>query len=294
MSSRKFNGTGVAIVTPFKKGKIDFTSLTRIIEHLIKGGVNYLVPLGSTGESSLLSEDEEKKILRHVIKINKGRKPIVAGNFGGKNTAALVSKIKSYNLKGVDAILSSSPEYLKPSQEGIYKHYMELEAASPIPIIIYNVPGRTKSNIEWQTTVKLAKASKKFIAIKEASGDLIQVTHIVKNRPKGFKVISGDDETTLPFIACGGDGVISVIANVLPKAFSQMIKAARNNDYQKAQALNMATYDLHHWLYIEGNPVGIKAAMEHKGLCTREVRLPLSPLSNENHIHLTNCLDALG
>jgi len=294
MSSRKFNGTGVAIVTPFKKGKIDFTSLTRIIEHLIKGGVNYLVPLGSTGESSLLSEDEEKKVLRHVIKINKGRKPIVAGNFGGKNTAALVSKINRYNLKGVDAILSSSPEYLKPSQEGIYKHYMELAAASPVPIIIYNVPGRTKSNIEWQTTVKLAKASKKFIAIKEASGDLIQVTHIIKNRPKGFKVISGDDETTLPFIACGGDGVISVIANALPKAFSQMIKAARNNDYKKARTLNMAIYDLHHWLYIEGNPVGIKAAMEHKGLCTREVRLPLSPLSKENHLHLTNCLDALG
>jgi len=294
MSSRKFKGTGVAIVTPFKNGKVDYISLSRIVEHLIKGGVNYLVPLGSTGESGLLTEAEQKKILSHVIKINNGRKPIVAGNFGGKNTAALISKIKAYNFKGIDAILSSSPEYLKPSQEGIYQHYMTIEAASPVPIIIYNVPSRTKSNIEWQTTVRLAKASKKFIAIKEASGNLIQVTHLINNKPKNFKIISGDDETTLPLIACGGDGVISVIANVLPRAFSDMVKVALKNDFVAARKLNAISYDLHQWLYIEGNPTGIKAAMACKGLCSTEVRLPLVAMSEHNYEHLKNCLEGLG
>ncbi len=294
MSNRKFRGTGVAIVTPFKKGKIDFVSLTRIVEHLIKGGVNYLVPLGSTGESGLLSDDEQKKILKHVIKVTKGRKPIVAGNFGGKNTKHIIQKIKDYNLKGVDAILSSSPEYVKPSQEGIYQHYMAIEKASPVPIIMYNVPGRTQSNMDWKTTISLAKASSKFIAIKEASGNLSQITQLTKNKPKNFLIISGDDETTLPSIACGADGVISVCANVIPKSFSNMIKAALKNDYVTARKLNNFTYDLHHWLYVEGNPVGIKAAMECRGLCTKEVRLPLVSMSAKNHSHLNHCLEGLG
>lgn len=290
MSSKKFRGTGVAVVTPLKNGKVDYKALTGIIEHLIKGGVNYLVPLGSTGESATLNEQEQRKVLNHIIKINRKRKPIVAGNFGGKNTAELVRKILNYNFKGIDAILSSSPEYVKPSQEGIFKHYMELEKASPVPIIIYNVPSRTKSNIEWSTTVRLAKASKKFIGIKEATGDLIQASRIVYSRPKGFLVISGDDETALPMIACGGEGVISVIANVLPRKFSNMVKSALKNDFKKARELNAQTYPLHHWLYLEGNPVGVKAAMECKNLCTKEVRLPLIPMGNENQKRLNEFL----
>lgn len=290
ISRARLRGTGVAIVTPFKNGKVDYPALRKIVEHLISGKVNYLVALGTTGESSMLDLQEQRKVLNTVIKTNKGRKPIIAGNFGGKNTAAIVEKLKSYNFKGIDGILSASPEYLKPSQEGIYQHYMALEAASPLPIIIYNVPGRTRSNLEWQTTVRLAKASKKFIAIKEASGDLIQATHIMKNKPKNFLVISGDDETSFPFVAMGGDGVISVIANVLPKEFSSMILATLKGNLATAKVFNDLTYDLHKWLYIEGNPVGIKSAMEVRGLCSREVRLPLARLSEENHEHLKKCL----
>jgi len=293
MSSRKFKGTGVALVTPFKNGKVDYPSFKNIIEHVINGGVNYLVPLGSTGESAVLNLKEQRKILNFVIKINKGRKPIVAGNFGGKNTKALVEKIKGYNFKGIDAILSSSPEYVKPNQEGIYQHYMALANASPIPIILYNVPSRTKSNMTWETTIRLAKASKNIIGIKEASGDLIQATFIVKNKPRGFLVISGDDETALPMVALGGDGVTSVIANVLPKYFSGMVKAAIKGDYTIARSLNNKCYDLHHWLYVEGNPVGIKAALEHRGFCKREVRLPLTSICEENYKSLTACLDSM-
>jgi 4-hydroxy-tetrahydrodipicolinate synthase len=290
MSSRKFKGTGVAIITPFKNGEVDYRALTKVVNHLINGKVDYLVPLGSSGESAMLSNEEQKKILKHVIKVNKGRKPIVAGNFGGKNTAEQVVKIKSYNFKGIDAILSSSPEYIKPSQEGIYRHYMELANASPVPIILYNVPGRTKSNMEWETTIRLAKASKKFVGIKEASGDLIQTTQLLKHRPKRFLIISGDDEVVLPMIALGGDGVISVIGNVLPGKFSSMIKAGLKGDLKTARALNNEVYDLHKWLYIEGNPVGIKAAMEVKGLCSKEVRLPLSEMSEGNYAGLRKCL----
>jgi len=276
MSARKFKGTGVAIITPFKNGKVDYPALKKIVEHLIKGKVNYLVPLGSTGECATLSLKEQRKILSYVIKVNKGRKPIVAGNFGGKNTGDIVAKLKRYNFKGVDAILSQSPEYSKPTQEGIFKHYMALAEASPVPIILYNVPGRTKSNIEWETTVRLAKASKKIIGIKEASADLVQATKIIQHKPRGFLVLSGDDETVLPFMACGGDGVISVIGNLLPSPFSSMIRACLKGDFAKARELDKSYFHLHHWLYIEGNPVGVKSAMQIKGFCRNEVRLPLS------------------
>ena len=175
---------------------------------------------------------------------------------------------------------------MKPSQEGIYRHYMEMADACPIPIILYNVPGRTRSNMEWYTTVRLAKAHDRFIGIKEASGDLIQTTRIIKNRPEGFFVTSGDDEVALPMIACGGEGVISVIGNAIPKIFSDMIRAAMNNDFPTARALNDKTYDLHKWLYIEGNPVGIKSLMQIQGFCTNDVRLPLANMSKENYAEL--------
>lgn len=286
MKDQRFIGTGVAIITPFKDNEVDFPALANIIDHVINGGVNYIVALGSTGETATLNEAEARDILDFCIKHINNRVPLVAGNFGGNDTKELVKKIKDYNFDGVSAILSSSPAYIKPSQEGIYRHYMALAEVSPVPIIIYNVPGRTRSNIEWETTVRLAEASKNFVGIKEASGDLIQTTRIIKNKPDHFIVTSGDDEVALAMTAVGGDGVISVMANALPKAFSQMINFALDQDYYAARSLNFKTYDLHKWLYVEGNPVGIKSAMEVLGFCTNEVRLPLSPLSAPNYAKL--------
>lgn len=284
----KFVGTGVAIITPFRKNEIDYDALTNIIEHVISGGVEYIVTLGSTGETAVLDDQESRAILSHVIEKVSGRVPVVAGNFAGNNTKDLCKKIKAFDFTGVDAILSSSPAYVKPSQEGIYLHYMEMAEASPIPIILYNVPGRTRSNMEWETTIRLAEASDKFIGIKEASGDLIQATRIIKNKPEHFFVTSGDDEVALPMVACGGQGVISVMANAFPHSFSSMIRSALNEDYAEARRLNFMTYDLHKWLYIEGNPVGIKSAMEILGLCTNEVRLPLAKMSAANYSKLND------
>ncbi len=280
---KRFIGTGVAIITPFKNNEIDFDGLTNVIEHVISGGVDYIVGLGSTGETATLDKKESKKVLDHVIKINAGRLPLVAGNFAGNNTKELCENIAEYDFTGIDAILSSSPAYVKPNQEGIYLHYMEMAKVSPIPIILYNVPGRTRSNMEWETTIRLSNASPKFVGIKEASGDLIQATRIIINRPPNFFVVSGDDEVALAMVSIGGDGVISVMANVFPKEFSSMIKAGRNDDFKTARKLNFLTYDLHKWLYIEGNPVGIKSAAKIIGLCGNDVRLPLAKMSRSNY-----------
>lgn len=279
----KFIGTGVAIVTPFINGEIDFDGLKKVVNHVISGGVDYIVALGSTGETAMMDQEESRNVLDCVIETINGRVPLVAGNFGGNNTKHLCEQIKSFDFTNIDAILSSSPAYIKPSQEGIYQHYIEIEKVCPIPIIIYNVPGRTKSNIECSTTLRLANSSKKFIGIKEASGDLIQATRILKNRPDGFFVTSGDDEIALSMIAAGGDGVISVIANAYPSTFSKMVSACLEGDFVLGRALNNKIYDLHKWLYIEGNPVGIKSAMKILGVCGNDVRLPLSKLSAENY-----------
>lgn len=285
--NKKFCGTGVALITPFKSDlSIDWQAYEKIIEHVINGSVDFLVPLGSTGETATLNEEEARKCLDFVIKINNGRKPILAGNFGGNNTLELQKKIKHYNFDQIDGILSSSPAYVKPNQEGIYSHYMALEEVSPVPIMIYNVPGRTKSNIEWDTCIRLANASEKFVGIKEASGDLIQATRIIKNRHKNFIVTSGDDEVTLPMVAAGGEGVISVIGNAFPAYFSSMVNACKNGDLALARDYNFKTYDLHKWLYIEGNPVGIKSAMEILGFCENHVRLPLHTMSAKNYDNL--------
>ncbi|MBK8701602.1 MAG: 4-hydroxy-tetrahydrodipicolinate synthase [Saprospiraceae bacterium] len=288
----KFKGTGVAIITPFKNGEIDFNAMTRVIEHVISGGVEFIVALGSTGETATLDEKESRLVLDHVITTVNQRVPVVAGNFAGNNTKDLCRYIKSFDFTGIDAVLSSSPAYVKPSQEGIFQHYTALAEACPRPIILYNVPGRTRSNMEWETTVRLAESNPAFIGIKEASGDLIQATRIIKNRPKGFFVTSGDDEVALPMVACGGEGVISVIANAFPGSFSSMIRAALNEDYIEARKLNFQTYDLHKWLYIEGNPVGIKSAMEILGFCTNEVRLPLAKMSAHNYSLLEKAVHA--
>jgi len=286
MKDQRFIGTGVAIITPFRDNQVDFSALSSLIEYVINGGVNYIVALGSTGETATLNEDEARSVLDFCIERINNRVPLVAGNFGWNDTKELVKKICGYNFSGIDAILSSSPAYVKPSQEGIFRHYAAVSDACPVPVILYNVPGRTRSNMEWETTVRLAEYSKNIIGIKEASGDLIQTTRIIKNKPDHFIVTSGDDEVALPMTAVGGDGVISVMANALPKAFSQMINFALDQDYYAARELNFKTYDLHKWLYIEGNPVGIKSAMEILGFCTNEVRLPLAPLSEANYAKL--------
>lgn len=286
MKDQRFIGTGVAIITPFKNNEIDYPAFANIIEYVINGGVNYIVALGSTGETATLNETEARAVLDFCIEKIKNRVPLVAGNFGGNDTKELVKKIKEYNFDGISAILSSSPAYIKPSQEGIFRHYVSIADVCPIPLILYNVPGRTRSNMEWETTVRLAEYSPIIIGIKEASGDLIQTTRILKNKPDHFIVTSGDDEVALAMTAVGGDGVISVMANALPKAFSQMINFALDQDYYAARELNFKTYDLHKWLYIEGNPVGIKSSMEVLGFCTNEVRLPLAPLSLSNYERL--------
>ncbi len=287
----KFRGTGVAIITPFRNGEIDFEAMTRIIDHVISGGVEYIVALGSTGETATLDAAESRTVLDHVINVVNKRVPVVAGNFAGNNTKDLCKYIKSFDFTGIDAVLSSSPAYVKPSQEGIYQHYMAMAEVCPRPIILYNVPGRTRSNMEWETTIRLANASPIFIGIKEASGDLIQATRIIKNRPPHFFVTSGDDEVAMPMVACGGEGVISVMANAFPASFSGMIRAALAEDFVKARQLNFQTYDLHKWLYVEGNPVGIKSAMEILGFCTNEVRLPLAKMSEANYAGLKKAVE---
>ncbi|MDG2450993.1 MAG: 4-hydroxy-tetrahydrodipicolinate synthase [Saprospiraceae bacterium] len=293
MGDRRFIGTGVALITPFKNGNVDFDGLEKIINHVIAGGADYLVMLGSTGETATLNNHEAKEILDFTIGVNRKRLPIVAGNFTGNNTRELSKRISEYNFDGIDAILSSSPGYVKPTQEGIFMHYMAMEEVSPVPIIIYNVPGRTQSNITWNTTVRLANASEKFIGIKEATGDLIQTTRIVKNKPDHFFVVSGDDEIVIPMISVGGEGVISVIGNALPSEFSKLIKAALSEDYVESRRINNHIYDLHKWLYIEGNPVGIKSAMQILGFCSNEVRLPRHYRSSENMKHLEKAVKAI-
>lgn len=289
-----FEGTGVALITPFKDDlSVDFDAYGKIVEHVISEDIDFLVPLGSTGETATLNEEEARAVLDFVIELNKGRKPILAGNFGGNSTRELVRKISDYKFKGIDGILSSSPSYVKPNQEGIFSHYMAMAEVSSAPIMLYNVPGRTKSNMEWDTTIRLAKASKNFIGIKEASGDLIQASRIIKNRPDGFIVTSGDDEVTLPMIAAGGDGVISVIANAYPGYFSEMTRFIREGKLEEARAHNFEIYDLHKWLYIEGNPVGIKSAMKILGFCKNHVRLPLHKMSSENYDALKACLKSI-
>jgi len=278
---KKLRGSGVALVTPFNNTEVDWEDLERIIEYVIAGGVEFLVSLGTTGESSTTSDAEHRQILDFTIKVNRGRLPLVAGVFGGNNTAAMVEKIKQFNFEGIDAILSSNPAYNKPGQEGIFQHYMALAEVSPRPIIIYNVPSRTASNMSAETTLRLAKASDRFIAVKEASDDIYQIMKIIKGRPGNFLVLSGDDFITLPLVAAGGDGVISVIANTLPRPFTDMVRAALRQDLPTAQALNFKLLELYKLLFIEGNPVGVKAAMELQGLCSREVRLPLVPMTEQ-------------
>ncbi len=290
----EFRGTGVAIVTPFKGGKVDFSALENIINYVIDGGVDYIVSLGTTGEAITLSTEESKQILRFTVEKTAGRVPLVAGVFGDNNTARLIGSFNEYDLSGYSAIMSASPAYIKASQEGIYQHYMALAGISPLPIIIYNVPSRTGTNVTADTTLRLAHANDKFLAVKEASGDLNQVQKILKYRPENFLVLSGDDTIALSVIGCGGDGVISVIANALPNQFSGMVKAALEGNFKEAQKLNLLIHDVHPCLYVDGNPPGVKAAMSMMGLCQNELRLPQVPVRDATYQSLKKELEKIG
>jgi 4-hydroxy-tetrahydrodipicolinate synthase len=289
-----FRGTGVATITPFKNGAIDQAALQNIIEYQIENGVDYLVCLGTTGESVTLTFDETRIVLDIFKAVNHGRLPLVLGLFGGNNTENIIQRFTKYDLDGVDAFLSSSPAYIKPHQEGIYQHYKRLNQSTPRPIILYNVPGRTSSNITAETTIRIARTCDQIIGIKEASGNMVQASDIIKGAPPHFIVLSGDDPTVLPFISCGGQGVISVIANAYPKAFSDMVRYALEEDFSRARSIHLRLLDIHPWLYVDGNPAGIKGAMAIMGRCQNELRIPLVPMQLEHYQMLKTAMEKAG
>ena len=288
----KILGTGVALITPFKKDMtIDFDALKRLINRVINGGVDFLVVLGTTGEATALCKSEKKEIIEFVIKTNNSRLPLVLG-IGGNNTNDLIKEIYDYDLSPFQAILSVTPYYNKPSQEGLYLHYSLISKASPIPIILYNVPSRTGVNMHPETTLRLANDFKNIISIKEASGDINQVKYILNNKPESFSVLSGDDALTLEIIRNGGKGVISVIGQTHPEKFSNLVRYSLKNEFAKAELIHDSLYGLYHFLYSEGNPSGVKAVLSLKGVCDNYLRLPLVPITNkldkELKMYLTN------
>ncbi len=274
-----FTGAGVALITPFNEDKsIDYSALGRLVENQISGGIDYLVVLGTTAETPALSDDEKKEIVRFVIKKNASRLKIVVG-MGGNNTLGLVKSIQNANFDGIDAILSVTPYYNKPTQEGLFQHFKLVVEACPVPIILYNVPGRTGVNMDADTTIRIANLSEKVVAIKEASGDLGQFAKIINNAPSYFKLISGDDGLTLPSVATGSIGVISVIANALPQKLSQLTHASLEGNLVIASQLHLQMAEMLKLIFREGNPGGVKVLMELMGLVKNELRLPLVPVS---------------
>ena len=294
INSNKFKGTGVAIVTPFKKsGAIDFDSFEKIMNKTIENGVDFIVLLGTTGEASTLSKQEKNSIIEFTVEKIKKRVPLVLG-MGGNNTSELVLTIHSTRFKGIDAILSVCPYYNKPQQEGLFQHFKIVAEASPVPVILYTVPGRTSSNLTAQTTLRLAGEVENIIGIKEASGNFDQIFQILKNRPPDFLVLSGDDGLTLPLLAAGCDGVISVVANVYPKEFSQMVDFCLEGEFEKARVIHYKLIDFINSLFADGNPSGIKAALSIKKLCSEELRLPLVPVNKEVHTLIKNHIAQIG
>ena len=277
----KFHGTGVALVTPFNAdGTVDYDGLRRLINYLIEGVVEYLVSLGTTGEASTLNKEEKQKIWEFTAEVNNGRLPLVAG-IGGNDTAEVTDSIKNFGVIGYDAILSASPYYNKPTQEGIYQHYKAISESSPLPVFIYNVPGRTASNVSPETTCRLATDFKNIIGTKEASGNFDQFNQIMRDKPADFLLISGDDPVALPMISLGAVGVISVIGNALPKQLSDMIRLSLKGDYAAALPKHLSLIEFTRMMFAEGNPAGVKAALKHLGVCDDQVRLPLVKVSGE-------------
>ena len=285
-----FKGTGVAIVTPFNEDKsIDYIGLSNLIEYLIDGGVEFLVSMGTTGESAVLNNDEKNKIVAFTKNKINGRVPFIVG-IGGNNTSNVVAQIKSTDFSGIDAILSVSPAYNKPTQEGIYQHFKAISEVCPTNIILYNVPGRTSSNMSANTTLSLANDFENIIAIKEASGDMEQIMQILRDKPANFKLLSGDDALTLPMLFMGAEGVISVQAMAQPKEFSEMVSQGLLGNIEKARALHYSQLEVIDHLFAEGNPAGVKACLKIKGVCEEHVRLPLTCISRTRYNQLKDLL----
>ncbi len=284
---------GVALITPFKSDEsIDFDALARLIEHQIKNGTDYLVVCGTTAETPTLTEQEKEELTRFVVRCVAGRLPIVLG-MGGNNTKAVVEKLKTADFSGIDAILSVTPYYNKPSQEGLYQHYAAIAKASPLPIVLYNVPGRTGVNMLSDTTLRLAKEFKNICAIKEASGNFTQIDEIIKNKPAEFMVISGDDGITFPLITLGAVGVISVIGNAFPKEFSRMVRLALQGDYKSARLIHHHFNELIQLLFVEGNPAGVKSMLAVMGFIDNTLRLPLVPNTIKTYEQIRQVLNEL-
>ena len=277
---RTFQGTGVALVTPFMQdGSLDEQALRSLVRLQIAGGTDFLVVQGTTGETATLTAEEKKQVLAIVIDENKGRLPVVLG-FGGNNTQALAEEMKAFSNDGVDGYLCVSPYYNKPSQEGIYQHFLALSKVSDKPIILYNVPGRTGSNMTAATTLRLAELEN-VVAVKEASGNLDQVMQIINGAPKDFTILSGDDGLTLPIMALGGHGVISVVANACPEVYSKIVKGMQANNMEEARKAHYALLTITNQFFAEGNPAGVKVALKERGICEEVLRLPLTPVSDD-------------
>lgn len=289
------NGCGVALITPFQSnGQLDEPALERMVDHVIEGGVDFIVALGTTGESVTQSRDECKHVMRRIHDFVKGRVPLVAGPFGGNSTSGVIERMEAYSdileLPNYVALMSSVPSYVKPSQEGIYQHFMAVADASPLPVLLYNVPSRTGVHMTAATTARLAHATKKIFGVKEASGSMTEGMLLLRDCPAGFIIYSGDDTTALPLIACGAHGVISVVANAYPDIFSTMADAALAGDLATARKYNTMLLDLHPLLYCDGNPAGIKAVLDQLGLCGPEVRLPLVEVGEATSKALVNAV----
>lgn len=273
----KLTGMGVALITPFKNDEsVDFDALARLVDYQIKNGIDYLVVMGTTAETPTLTDTEKKEITDFVVSRVAGRLPIVLG-LGGNNTKSIVEKLKTDNFSGIDAILSVVPYYNKPSQEGIYQHYKAISKASKLPIVIYNVPGRTGVNMTAETTLRLANDFSNIVAVKEASGNINQMNDIIRNKPKNFMVISGDDCITFPLLTMGAEGVISVIGNAFPSEFSRMVRLALAGDYDSAREIHLNFTELFDLLFVDGNPAGVKCMLSMMGYIDNKLRLPLVP-----------------
>jgi len=290
---KKFKGTGVAIVTPFKNdSSIDFAALGRVINHVINGGVNYVVAIGTTGESATLTKEEKKAVVSYVVETVDNRVPIVYG-IGGNNTQEVINGIRHAELEGIEGILSVAPYYNKPSQRGLFQHFKEIATCSPIPVIIYNVPGRTACNITADTCLELAHACENIVAVKEASSDMTQIMKIIKAKPEDFSVISGDDMMTLPVISAGGSGVISVLANAFPAQCTELVNQAIKNNFKAAREIQFRFLEMTELLFTDGNPSGVKDMLSLMNLCHNYVRLPLVPVSRNVHLRIQKSMDEL-
>jgi len=290
---KKFKGTGVAIVTPFKNdSSIDFAALGRVINHVINGGVNYIVAMGTTGESVTLTKEEKKALVSYVVEVIDNRIPLVTG-IGGNNTQEVINCIRHANLTGVDGILSVAPYYNKPNQRGLFQHFKAIATCSPIPVIMYNVPSRTCSNISSDTCIELANECENIVAVKEASGDIAQIMRIIKRKPENFSVISGDDMMTIPIIAAGGSGVISVLANAFPLQCSELVNHALKSNFKSAREIQLRYLEMTELLFIDGNPSGVKAMLNIMNLCLNNLRLPLVPVNRTIYTHIQKVIDEL-